>query len=379
MDASSKTDTIASFEVTCSDGFADWLGDTGVSLAFTGGGRLFLAGVNADAKDPEAVEPGNQLALFDRRFDGARGLYAAGDTLLMGSQWQVWRFQNALAKGQTAKSYDRLYVPQVAWTTGEIATNDIALAGSGQIVMGSSLFNCLAVNSEEFSFAPVWRPRFISELVPEERCRLSGFAIVDGAPRFVTVGAVTDEPQGWVREMANGGCVIDTRTNEVIAHGMCLPAAPRLHNGRLWLHEAGSGWFGYVEPERGRFNRVAFCPGFLRGLAFAGGLAFCAVSRQRDGHALEGLPVQASLDRLKAAPQCAILAINPSTGDIVHWLRMEGDVAEIFDVAVIHKARRPAAVGLSGRDIRRVLAIAPERGRLVPPDGRTIGNEVGPV
>lgn len=369
MDASSNTDATASFEVTSSDGFAAWLSDTGVSLSFTGGGRLFLAGV-----DPEG-----RLAVFDRGFDETRGLWANDDMLLMGSRWQVWRFQNALAKGQTAKSYDRLYVPQVAWTTGEIAANDVALAGSGQIVMASSLFNCIVVTSDEFSFAPVWRPRFISELVPEERCRLSGFALVDGVPRFATVGAITDEPEGWVREIANGGCVIDVRTNEVIAHGMSLPSAPRLHNGRLWLQESGSGWFGYVEPEKGRFNRVAFCPGFLRGLTFAGGLAFCAVSRLRDGHALEGLPVQASLDRLKAAPQCAILAINPSTGDIVHWLRMEGDVAEIFDVAVIDRARRPAAVGLSGRDIRRVLAIAPERGRLAPRDTRTIGSEVGPV
>ena len=92
--------------------------------------------------------------------------------------------------------------------------------------------------------------------------------------------AAETPPEGWAREIATGGCVIDTRTNEVIAHGMSLPAAPRLHNGRLWLHESGSGWFGYVEPDKGRFHRVAFCPGFLRGLDFAGGLAFCAVSRR---------------------------------------------------------------------------------------------------
>jgi len=369
MDASSRSDATTAFDVTSSDGFAEWLADTGVSLAFTGVGRLFLAGADQDGR----------LALFDRHFDSCRGIYARDDMMLMGSRFQVWRFQNALAQGQTAKSYDRLYVPQVAWTTGEIETTDLALAGNGQVVMASRLFNCLAVASEEFSFVPVWRPRFISELVPEERCRLSGFAMVDGAPRFVTVGAVTDDADGWVAEIAQGGCVIDTRSNEVIAHGMSLPASPRLHNGRLWLHESGSGWFGYVEPEKGQFNRIAFCPGFLRGLAFAGGLAFCAVSRLRDGHALEGLPVQASLDKLKASPQCAILAINPSTGDVVHWLRMEGDVAEIFDLAVIDKVRRPAAVGLGGRDIRRVLAIAPEKGSLVRPDEATLGSEIGPV
>ena len=58
---------------------------------------------------------------------------------------------------------------------------------------------------------------------------------------------------------------------------------------------------------------------------------------------------------------------------------MEGDVAEIFDVAVIDRVRRPAAVGLSGRDIRRVLAIAPEKGRLTRPDGDSLGPEIGPV
>jgi len=32
------------------------------------------------------------------------------------------------------------------------------------------------------SFKPLWKPRFISKLAPEDRCRLNGLAMKDGAP-----------------------------------------------------------------------------------------------------------------------------------------------------------------------------------------------------
>ena len=41
------------------------------------------------------------------------------------------------------------------------------------------------------------------------------------------------------------------------------------------LMAAAGGWFGHVDPATGMFERVTFCPGYTRGLAFHGDFALC--------------------------------------------------------------------------------------------------------
>jgi len=49
------------------------------------------------------------------------GLYATPERLYMSSRYQLWQFDNVLASGQLDNGYDKLYVPRIAYTTGEIA------------------------------------------------------------------------------------------------------------------------------------------------------------------------------------------------------------------------------------------------------------------
>src|SRR3954467_9672567 len=94
--------------------FNAWLAEQKLSLAFTTyqSGKLFLIGLQADGK----------LSVFERTFERCMGLAAApdGQTLWMSSIYQLWRFENALPPGQVAPGgYDALYVPQLAYTTGD--------------------------------------------------------------------------------------------------------------------------------------------------------------------------------------------------------------------------------------------------------------------
>ncbi len=75
-------------EVTASPHFAHWLAEQQVSLAFTTyqSGKLFLLG-----RRPDGV-----LAVFERTFSRAMGLWADGQTLWLGTQYQLWRFENVL-------------------------------------------------------------------------------------------------------------------------------------------------------------------------------------------------------------------------------------------------------------------------------------------
>ena len=67
-------------------------------------------------------------------------------------------------------------------------------------------------------------------------------------------------------------------------------------------------------------------------------------------------------DRLQekhAEARCGVYVIDLNTGDAVHWLRIEGLVDELYDVAVLPNIQRPMALGLKADEIRRVLSVAP--------------------
>jgi uncharacterized protein (TIGR03032 family) len=118
LEPSSKAPTPA-FELTASRQFAAWLAEQKASLAFTTyqAGKLFLLG----------LQPDGQLSIFNRTFARCMGLWASPQWLLMSSLYQLWRFENALPAGQTHQGYDRVYVPQLGWTTGDLDVHDIAV------------------------------------------------------------------------------------------------------------------------------------------------------------------------------------------------------------------------------------------------------------
>jgi len=83
------------------------------------------------------------------------GLVAADRVLWMSSLYQLWRFQDALEPGALHNGYDRLYVPQVGYITGDLDIHDIAIVPDGRPVFVNTLFSCLATVSDAASFVPL--------------------------------------------------------------------------------------------------------------------------------------------------------------------------------------------------------------------------------
>ncbi len=341
--------TPPALEITGSRQLSAWLTQQGISLAFTTyqTGKLFLIG----------LQPDGRLSVFERTFNRAMGLWANPDTLYMSSLYQLWRFENALEQGQAQNGYDRLYVPQIGYTTGDIDIHDIAVDRDGRVIFINTLFSCLATVSDKYSFVPLWKPPFISKLAAEDRCHLNGLAMEEGHPRYVTAVGQTDIADGWRDRRQNGGCVIDMLSDEVILSGLSMPHSPRLYQGKLWLLNSGVGDFGYVDRERAVFESVTFCPGYIRGLAFSGDFAVVGLSKPRQNKTFSGLPLDDNLRARNAEARCGLQVIDLRTGDIVHWLRIEGIVHELYDVAVLPGVHRPMALGFKTDEIRRVLTI----------------------
>ena len=136
-----------------------------------------------------------------------------------------------------------------------------------------------------------------------------------------------------------------------------MPHSPRIAGGRLYVLNSGTGELGFVDPAARRFEPIAFCPGYARGLAFAGGDAIVGLSLARDNRTFQGLPLDAALGARGAEPRCGLAVIDVASGDMIAWVRIEGVVRELYDVAFLPGVRTPAAIGFKTDEILRLISI----------------------
>lgn len=344
------------FQLVSSRGFVDWLGEKPLALAVTTYhvGGIIMLGRRID------LSPSTHIAAFDR----AMGCSTDGQTMWLVTERAIWRLENDLGHGQTDdQGYDRVFVPRVGYMTGEVDAHELSVGADGRPVFVNTAFSCLATIDDRLSFRPLWKPPFISELVPEDRCHLSGLAMADGVPRYVTMHAASDVADGWRDFRATGGRVMDVQTSEVYADRLSMPHSPRLVDGRLWLCNSGTGFVGFIDPSTRTFEPVTFVPGYARGLAFFGDYAFVGLSKPRREHAFQGLPLQKNLEQRGAASRCGLQVIDLRTGAVIHWVRIESEIEELFDVAVLPGVRQPKALSFHSSTYATQLAFVHE-GRL---------------
>lgn len=352
------TDTSAASEpwlqVLGSSHLSDWLGEQKLSLAFTTyqAGKLFLMG----------RRPDGGLSVFERNFDRCMGLFGDDQTLWLSCRYQLWRLDNVLAPGEFYNGGDRLYIPRVGYTTGDLDIHDVAVESDGRVVFVNTRFGCLATLCDRASFTPLWRPPFISKLAPEDRCHLNGLALDNGKARYATAVARCDVADGWRDRRRDGGIVVDVTTNQIVADGLSMPHSPRVYRGQLYVLNAGTGQFGWIDLSRGKFEPIAFCPGFLRGLSFHGDYAIVGISGPRNNQAtFGGLALDEELSRRGATPRGGLMIIHLRTGDVAHWVRLEGIVSELYDVVTLPGVNRPLVVGFKTDEIQKILTIGTER------------------
>ncbi|MGD9723370.1 MAG: TIGR03032 family protein [Pirellulales bacterium] len=343
LPAQDLPESAPTLQVLASRHFPQWLAESRLSVALTTyqTGKLFLVGLSAP----------DRLSVFERTFNRAMGLWSDGQTLWLAAAYQLWRFENALAPGELLDGYDRLFVPRVGYTTGDIDVHDVAVDADGRVQFISTLLSCLATTSERQNFEPLWRPPFVSKLAAEDRCHLNGLALRDGRSRYVTACSRTDVVDGWRDFRAQGGCLIDIATNEILTAELAMPHSPRWYRDRLWLLNSGCGEFGYFDLSSGRFEPVTFCPGYARGLAFHGNYAIVGLSRPREA-TFQGLPLDARLAERNAVARTGLQVIDLASGDVAHWLRIEGSMHELYDVVALPGVARPKALGFKTTEIR---------------------------
>lgn len=340
-------ETKPQFELAPSRLFPEWLAGTGSSLAFTTYqvNKLFLIGTNADS---------GRLSIYERTFPRCMGMGVGNRRFWISSLYQLWRFENFLDEGQVSDGYDAVYVPVEGRTTGDVDVHDVHPQGDEPVFVVTR-FNCLAVPDPKYSFRPIWKPPFIDRLAAEDRCHLNGLAMDGAEPAYVTCVGKSNIEGGWRDHRRDGGLVIRISDNEIIASGLSMPHSPRLHNGRLYMLQSGTGEFGQIDLDTGRFEPMCFLPGFARGVSFIGNHAVIGVSRPRKDRTFEGLALDDRLAENGVSPRCQIAIVNLTTGDVEHVLGMQGVIEELYDVQVLKDVRRPMALGFKTDEIRFMI------------------------
>src|SRR5262249_32757421 len=150
-------------------------------------------------------------------------------------------------------------------------------------------------------------------------------ALSGGRPEYVTAFAETDTEGGWRPTKLTSGCLIHVPTGTTVARGFAMPHSPRVHQGRVWLLDSGTGRLVTVEPSTARVETVAEFPGYTRGLAFHGGFAFVGLSRIRETAVFGGVPIASRHEAL----QCGVAVVDLATGRRLAHLQFQSGVEEI--------------------------------------------------
>ena len=144
--------------------------------------------------------------------------------------------------------------------------------------------------------------------------------------------------------------MIDVASGAIVTEKLSMPHSPRWYDNKLWVLNSGTGQLGTVDLASGDFTPRAFCPGFLRGLAFHNNHAVIGLSLSRDG-SFSGLALDDEMKKRDADGCCGVQIVNLGSDDIVQWIRIKGAVSELYDVAVLPGVRRPMAASFTGPEI----------------------------
>jgi len=238
---------------------------------------------------------------------------------------------------------DACFITRSAHYSGMINIHDVGWGDEGLWAVNSS-FSCLCTLEPDYSFVPRWKPYFISELVPEDRCHLNGMALKDGKPAYVTTFSVCDEKGMWRNgsqvDSEFNGTLMDVASNTILLDGLAMPHSPRCYEDDVYYCNSGHGQFCRYSPDTKKSEVVAEVQGFTRGVDFFGPIAFVGLSRVRQTEVAKPVPLTKKYDETFSG----IWLINLKDGSVAGYIKFTGNVDQIYDVAVIPSSSFPELI-----------------------------------
>lgn len=332
MSGNHQPQVLAPFSCTYSSHVPELLQKLNCSLVistYQAGKLVFISALNE-----------SKIVQLPRTFDKPMGIAQdlENDKLALACKDEVIVFSNAkeLAKyyPRSPKKYDALYMPRVSYHTGNLDIHDLNFGQNNALYGVNTLFSSIVKIDDNYSFTPIWKPKFIDRIVSEDRCHLNGMAMLNGKPKYVTAFGKGNTFQSWRDTVTTGGIVIDVETDEMIIEGLAMPHTPRIFNGELYTLLSATGELIKINKEKGTYEVIVQLDGFVRGMDLYNDYLFIGLSKLR-----ENSSTFAKLN-LKAN-EAGIMIVHLPTASIAGKISYQTSLDEIYDVHVLPGKTRP--------------------------------------
>ncbi len=281
----------------------------------------------------------DKLVQVARTFEGAMGIAVKDNKMAVACKSELHILANTPSMSKTYPPkqgvYDALYLPRSTYYTGQLSLHDLNWSNKNLFAV-NTLFSSLVKIDDDYSFNPVWKPKFISKLAPEDRCHLNGMAMDGESVKYVTALGKTDTAGGWREHKLTGGLIIDVSSNEIIAGNLAMPHSPRIYNGKLYALLSAAGELVEIDIETGKYQTITKFDYFVRGMELYGDYLFIGHSKLRHTtSAFKDLPIA------KKSQKAGVMIVHLPTGSIAGNIMYENSVDEIYDVKVLPNMTRP--------------------------------------
>jgi len=241
--------------------------------------------------------------------------------------------------------YDVIYVPVATFRTGGTNIHDMILDGRS-VVFANTRFSCISRSDGTASFQTLWKPPFISAVMPQDRCHLNSFAMSGRRVRYATAFAASDAERGYRDMPLDSGVQIDVEANEIVADHLLKPHSVRLFNDELYVLNSAAGEVVQVDLAGRRSRVIAVLPGFTRGLHALDDVLLVGLSKMRPTAEHLDMPMARRHDELVSG----IAAIDRRSGALRGMLHLPGQIIEVMDFVPVPGVRCGYVQDPAGQD-----------------------------
>jgi uncharacterized protein (TIGR03032 family) len=313
-----------------------------------------------------SAQDDEKLVQLPRNFRHAMALGVSGDKLAVAAydRVEILRGSEGLAPEYPNQKgvYDVLYAPQATYYTGPLDIHGLEWGKRGLWAVNTA-YSCLCMIGENYSFFPRWKPPFISEISPGDKCHLNGVAMRDDSPAFVTAFNTGNTHRSWKEGLPGGGVLIDVESGEIAVSDLPMPHTPRWYDDAVYLLLSASGELVRADVQSGRYDVVTKIDGFVRGMARIGDYVFVAYSRLRQNSS-----IFRDLDIAKANQNAGIEIVHLPTGARTGNISYRASVDEIFDIHVLPGRTRPGIINPESDHVGRAVVTPSAAYWAVPQD-----------
>jgi uncharacterized protein (TIGR03032 family) len=255
-------------------------------------------------------------------------------------------------KSLNDKQFDAFFISRITYNTSSLDIHDLDF-GQNKIWGVNTMFSCLVTFDMSSNFVFKWKPSFINEIVPEDRCHLNGMAMRDDLPRFVTALSKTNHKDGWRSDIMNSGVLLEVPSSTIILEGLSMPHSPRFYNNELYLLTSGNGQLIKVDVTNKTYELIYDFGKFVRGLTFIDKYAFVGTSKIRESSkTFNGLDVKEN------SKHAGIIIFDMKQKKVVGELSYINTIDEIFDVQILSKTLKPAIINKQDERSKQVINFA---------------------